>query len=144
MSEAAWKREFSGPAYSAMRKSDPTLVAAIATKSIGRWKKDWSEIFKPTSSGLSLSSSAPLDFDGVPCVETGRLHRVSVLNPPGTLLSVRILLSAPVPASQYSLTLGKGPSEVTVGPSPHPCDVFVTVADVSKALRSSTIKIRFK
>lgn len=150
MSEAAWKREFSGAAYLAMRKSDPTLVAAVTTKSIGRWKKDWSEIFKSTSTstspGLNLSSIAPKDFDGVPCVETGLSHRIAIskASDKDKVAAFRVLLSAPVPASNYSFSLGGGLAEIAVGPSPHPCDVFVTVADVSGMAKSSSIKIRFK
>lgn len=143
MSEAEWKREFSGPSYSKMRNSDKALVAAITPKGVGRWKKDWSGKAR-LAPDLALASSAPRDFDGVPCVESGKAHRITVSKASGDGANFRVLLSAPVPAFPYSFPLGGGLAEVTVGPSPHPCDVAVTVADVAGMVKSSTIKIRFK
>lgn len=143
MSEAVWKREFSGAAYGAMRQSDLALVAAIAPKGIGRWKKDWSERFKCAPTGLSLSSSAPSDFDGVPGVEAGQSHSITISKASGDMASFRILLSAPIPASKYAFTLGAGLVEVAVGPSPYPCDLLITVADIS-GVGTSSIKVRFK
>ena len=150
LSEAQWKAEFAGPAYEAMRTSQPGLVAAHAPKGLGKWKKDWSAPHVVPSFRIQLSSDAAPDFDGVPALPSTGKHTVIVRKVGDDLKeaqgseALRFMITAPVPVSPPTLVLQRGQAILSIGPSGTPCDVTLTVADPAGVIRKASIALRFR
>lgn len=153
LNEGEWKSEFANsPSYEGMRKTQNSPVAAIAPKSGGKWKKDWSGPYVPPLVRLLLISDAAIDFDGVPVVEAGsQKHKVTVQkeDQDGKHIacggeSVRILVSWPILLSTANPSLVGGKTVIEIGPCDTPCDLVVSAADPEGVIQKGTLTVRFK
>ena len=150
MSQEEWEAEFNGEEYSAMKGSHPGSIAAVIPVGVGKWKKDWSGPYLAPVPKIFLSSYAPIDFDGIPAINSGTEKHIILIQAmsEGAVIKssapLQVMVTAPIPVDSFTPTLSEGKAFIQVGPCPTGCDLKVTVADPEGKIALGSMRIRFK